>query len=78
MQLEGNEKIRAGTYVQVNYGDQIQSLHYAHSVTHTFEPFGAYFVSVDWDRGTGFVDRKIAAQSGQSPYYAEMIQPGGQ
>ena len=41
MHLRGNEKIMAGSYVQVNYGNQLSSMHYAHGVTHTFEPFGA-------------------------------------
>jgi len=78
MHLEGNEKIRAGTYVQVNYGDQIQSLHYGHSVTHVYEPFGNYFTEVDYDRGTNFIDRITATQSNGSPYFSEMLAPGGQ
>jgi len=78
MRLMGHEKIRAGVYVQVNYGAQIQSLHYAHTVTHTYEPFGNYFTEVSFDRGTNFIDRVTANKSGVSPYYAEMIQPGGE
>ncbi|MFM0060990.1 hypothetical protein PQR64_35790 [Paraburkholderia phytofirmans] len=76
MHLMGNEKIRAGVYVQVNYGPQLQSLYYAHTVTHVFEPFGNYFTEVEYDRGTNFIDRVTASKSGASPYYAEMIQPG--
>lgn len=75
MRLMGNEKIRAGVYVQVAYSAQIQSLHYAHSVTHVFEPFGNYFTEVEYDRGTNFIDRFNASKGGVSPYYAEMIQP---
>jgi hypothetical protein len=75
MHLMGDEKIRAGCYVQVNYGNQLQSLHYAHTVTHTFEPFGNYFTEVSFDRGTNFIDRVTAAQSGGVAYYAEMLQP---
>jgi len=78
MHLEGHEKIRAGTYVQINYGDQIQSLHYAHSVVHTYEPFGNYFTEVDYERGTNFIDRITAAQSSGSPYFSEMLTPGSQ
>jgi hypothetical protein len=75
MRLRGDEKIRAGVYVQVNYGPQLQSLHYAHSVTHVFEPFGNYFTEVEYDRGTNFVDRTTPSQSGNSAYFTEMIQP---
>ena len=75
MRLMGHEKIRAGCYVQINYGNAIQSLHYAHTVTHVFEPFGNYFCEVEYDRGTNFIDRFTASKSGASPYYAEMLQP---
>jgi len=78
MRLMGHEKIRAGVYVQVNYGNQIQSLHYAHTVTHTFEPFGNYLVELEFDRGTNFIDRISAAQSNGSPYFSEMLRPVGQ
>jgi hypothetical protein len=74
MRLMGHEKIRAGVYVQINYGPQLQSLHYAHTVTQVFEPFGNYFTEVEYDRGTNFIDRVTASKSGASPYYAEMIQ----
>ena len=76
MHLMGNEKIRAGTYVEVDYGNQIQSLHYAHTVTHVFEPFGSYFTEVEYDRGTNFIDRLTASKSSASWYLAEMLQPG--
>lgn len=76
MRLRGNENIRAGSYVQVAYGNGLQSLYYAHSVTHVFEPFGNYFTEVEFDRGTNFVDRLAATQSGASPYLAEMLVPG--
>jgi hypothetical protein len=76
MRLMGNEKIRAGVYVQINYGPQLQSLHYAHTVTHIFEPFGSYLCEVEYDRGTNFIDRWTADKAGASPYYVEMVQPG--
>ncbi|MFX1716754.1 hypothetical protein [Paraburkholderia sp. A1RO-5L] len=76
MRLRGNEKIRAGSYVQVNYGNGIQSLYYAYSVTHVFEPFGNYFTEVEFDRSTNFVDHFAAAQSGANPYFGEMLAPG--
>ncbi|MFM0165771.1 hypothetical protein PQR39_35745 [Paraburkholderia sediminicola] len=80
MHLEGNEQIRAGTYVQVMYGatpgnpaGSIQSLYYGHSVTHVYEPFGNYFTEVDYERGTNFADRITQAQGGVPAYYSEMI-----
>lgn len=80
MHLKGDENIRAGTYLQINYGatqnnpiGNIQSLHYAYSVTHVYEPFGNYFTEVEYDRGTNFIDR-ISQSNGVSPYWAETIQ----
>lgn len=80
MHMEGDERIKAGVYVKVRYGatpnnpaGNMQSLYYAHSVTHTFEPFGNYFTEVDYDRGTNFADRITQAKGGVSPYYSEMI-----
>jgi hypothetical protein len=73
LHLRGNEKIKAGSYVQIDYGNGLQSLHYAHSVTHTFEPFGAFFTEVEYERGTNFIDRLVASQSGATPYIAEMM-----
>lgn len=76
MRLMGHEKIRAGVYVQIKYSPTIQSLYYAHTVTHTFEPYGNYLVEVSYDRGTNFIDRFNASKGGVSPYYSEMLQPG--
>jgi len=47
-------------------------------VTHVYEPFGNYFTEVDYDRGTNFIDRITATQSNGSPYFSEMLAPGGQ
>lgn len=80
LRLAGNERIRAGTYVKIRFGatpnnpgGNIQSLYYAHTVTHVFEPFGNYFTEVEYDRGTNFADRITQGNSGVSPYYSEMI-----
>ncbi|MFM0088921.1 hypothetical protein PQR46_18600 [Paraburkholderia sediminicola] len=77
MHLRGDEKIKAGCYVQVNYGNQLQSTHYAHTVSHVFEPFGSYFVEVEYDRGTNFVDRCVQGGAGIDLYHSEMLSPGG-
>jgi hypothetical protein len=76
MRLRGHEKIKAGVYVQVAYSDTIQSQHYAHTVTHIYEPYGNYFTEVEYDRGTNFIDRTQASTGGVSAYYSEMLQPG--
>ncbi|WP_168794441.1 hypothetical protein [Paraburkholderia aromaticivorans] len=80
MHLEGNERIKAGTYVKVRYGatpnnpaGNIQSLYYAHSVTHVFEPFGNYMTSIEYDRGTNFADCTTQAQGSVPTYYSEQI-----
>jgi hypothetical protein len=80
MRMEGNERVKAGVYVKIRWGatpnnpsGNLQSLYYAHSVTHVFEPFGNYFTEVDYDRGTNFADRITAAKGGVSAYYSEMI-----
>lgn len=76
MHLMGNEQIRAGCYVQINYSPWLQSLHYAHTVTHVYEPFGSYLCEVEYDRGTNFIDRITASKGDVSPYYAETLQSG--
>jgi hypothetical protein len=80
MRLAGNERIRAGTYVKVrsgatpnNPGGDMQSLYYAHTVSHVYEPFGNYFTEISYDRGTNFIDRVTQGAGGVSPYYAEMV-----
>lgn len=77
MRLRGDEKIRAGCYVQINYGNQLQSMHYAHTVTHVYEPYGNYFSEVEYDRGTNFVDRIVQGGAGIDLYHSEMLSPGG-
>ncbi|WP_321814187.1 hypothetical protein [Paraburkholderia sp. J69-2] len=80
LRLAGYERIRAGSYVKIRFGatpknpaGYIQSLYYAHSVTHVIEPFGNYLTEVEYDRGTNFADRVTRGNTGVSPYYAERI-----
>lgn len=74
LRLMGNERIRAGCYVRLTRGgegDNFESEHYAHEVVHEFTPFtGAYFTTVSYDRGTGFVRR--IDRGGSGPYLAEL------
>lgn len=72
MRLAGNENIRAGTYVQYKPGN-VANTYYAVSVEHDYAPFGSYFTSVEYERGTGFIGRAQQDAGAQSPYLAEMV-----
>ncbi|MCY0856877.1 hypothetical protein [Cupriavidus sp. D39] len=72
LHLKGNEAIRAGTYVRLNSGD-MRHLYYVVSVTHDFAPFGNYFTTVAFERGTGFIDRTTRSAKMSSPYWAEIV-----
>ena len=69
IRMKGNEKIKAGTYVRYN-----GALYYVVSVEHDFAPFGNYFTSVQFIRGTGFINRVSQKADSTSPYLAEMAQ----
>lgn len=71
MRVKGNEAIRAGTYVRLS-GGGMKSVYYAVSVTHDFSAFGNYFTSVEFERGTGFIDRAVRSAQQSSPYWGEM------
>jgi hypothetical protein len=78
MHLKGNELIKPGVYVQVSEGISangdapLASEYYASEVTHDYQPFGNYFTTVQFVRGTGFINRAQQADTPFSPYYAEM------
>jgi hypothetical protein len=72
MRLKGNEAVKAGTYVRLTHGT-MRSYHYVVSVIHDYTPFGAYFTEIQFERGTGFVDRIQNAAGQQAPYYSEMV-----
>jgi hypothetical protein len=72
MRLKGNEAIKAGVYLRLTHGT-MRSYHYVVSVVHDYTPFGAYFTEVQFERGTGFVDRIQNAAGQQAPYYSEMV-----
>ncbi|WP_121307361.1 hypothetical protein [Paraburkholderia sp. BL17N1] len=56
MRLKGRESIKAGRYLRLTHG-AMQSDYYIVGGTHDFTPFGNYFTEVQFERGTGFVDR---------------------
>lgn len=69
MRLKGNEKLRAGKYILLTHGN-MKSLYYIVGVQHDFVPFGSYTTTVQFERGTGFIDRVQQ----NSPYYSELVQ----
>jgi hypothetical protein len=65
MRLKGNHLIRAGKYVRLARGRMVSD-YYAVAVTHDYLPFGHYVTSVQFERGTGFIDRAQMAAPGYS------------
>ena len=56
MIVKGNERIRAGKYISLlrgNFGAE----YYAQTVTHRFAPYRQYTTTVQFIRGTGFIER---------------------
>ena len=75
LRLKGNEAIRAGTYLQYKPGN-VPAFYYVVSVEHDFAPFGSYFTTVQFERGTGFIGRVQQDAGSASPYLAEMVDKG--
>lgn len=73
IRLKGNDAIRAGKYLQFENGN-MNSLYYCVSVTHTYAPFQSYTTDVNFERGTGFIDRARQEAGVSSPYYSELTQ----
>jgi hypothetical protein len=70
MRLKGNEKIKAGTYISLDRGGFVAEF-YAHTVTQEFVVGRGFVTSVEFDRGTGFVQR-LTKNVGASPYISEL------
>lgn len=71
MRLKGNEAIRAGVYVRLEHGNMVSD-YYAVSVQHDYVPFGSYTTTVNFERGTGFIDRVRQEGGASSPYWSEL------
>lgn len=67
MTVKGNEKIRAGKYVALLRGS-FGAEYYAETVTHTFAPYRQYTTTVNFIRGTAFIER---IRLTTSPYLEE-------
>jgi hypothetical protein len=72
MRIKGNENIKAGTYIGYQAGD-VLCFYYVVSAEDDYAPFGNYFTSVQYERGTGFIARMQQDAESQSPYLAEMV-----
>lgn len=74
MMLKGNETIRAGVHLELQNSRDGTPLaeYYAYQVTHEYVPFRYYRTSVNFDRGTGFVQRVQRGRGASSPYLTEM------
>ena len=57
LRLRGNEKIKAGMQLEIQRGGSVYSSCYAVRVEHEFTPFGGFFTTVIFERGTGFIER---------------------
>lgn len=71
MRVKGNENIRAGSYVRVNNGMMTPEF-YGVTVQHDYLPFQGYFTTINFERGTGFIDRAMQGGGAASPYWQEM------
>lgn len=75
MRIRGNEKVKAGTYLNLMRGVKQSGVGevYAHTVTHEFAVNGNFFTTVQFGRGTGFIER---AQRPNSMYLDELEAQG--
>lgn len=73
MRLKGNEKLRAGVYARLTNGN-MESDYYVVSVQHDFIPFGSYTTTINFERGTGFIDRVQKGIGRASPYWSELAE----
>ena len=72
MTVKGNEKIRAGKYVVLHrgkFGGAYGVEYYAQTVTHKFAPYRQYTTTINFIRGTGFIER--VRLTNDSPYLQE-------
>lgn len=78
--FRGDESIKPGMFVTRVKGAEAASIgsqamiseFYAVRVTHRFLPFRNFTTAVDFERGTGFINRIQRASSAASPYLSEM------
>lgn len=82
MVLKGDERVRAGMYLKIARGvsgaqGNLQTEHYAHRVTQQYVWGRNFLTNVEYDRGTGFIERaQMGSGSFQRPYLAELSMGG--
>ena len=69
IKMRGNEKVKMGRYLNVNRSSGKTNQYYVVSVEQEFMPFQGYFTTVQYERGTGFIDRQTTDNG--SPYLSE-------
>ena len=72
MRIFGNEKIRAGMYINLKRG-AFSALYYVVQVDHSFVPFNGFVSTLTLERGLGFVERAKMESGRQSPWIAERV-----
>lgn len=81
VRMRGNEKIRPGNYVrlvrgataeQYAAGGGLAADYYAYQVTQEFSLGGGFLTTVQYDRGTGFIERLKRERGVNSPYLSEL------
>lgn len=60
--VRGNDRIKPGRYIDVQRGNRAAQV-YVTGVTHSFEPFRSFTTSIQFERGTGFLERTRASES---------------
>lgn len=73
MKIKGNETVRAGTYARLAHGN-MDSYYYCVSVSHDYLPFQSYQTTINFERGTGFIDRSQKESGTASPYWSEVAE----
>jgi hypothetical protein len=66
--------VRLGTNGGSNAG--FEQMAYAYSVIHQFLPYRSFTTTIQFDRGTGFIERSQREGGADSPYFAEMSARG--
>lgn len=65
MTLHGDPDLKPGRYLVMSRGLLVQMV-YIHTVTHVFQAYGSYTTVVQFDRGTGWLERqRVAANPAQ-------------
>lgn len=81
LMIKGNEAIRPGHYITLQLGGNdgggqntggITSECYAVGVRHDFQPFRGFTTSIEFERGTNFIERSKRGSQLAPPYLAEL------